>query len=61
MSKLDELKINLIVFKRTRSIPQAVDICDWLIRELHVGGESFGGNGKTTDATPNAGKIENKS
>lgn len=60
MTKLDELKINLILFKRTRSIPQAVDICDWLIRELKIGGESFGGNGKTTDATPTESTIESK-
>lgn len=58
MSKLDELKINLIVFKRTRDISKAVDICDWLIDELKVGGESFGRNGKTTDATPTEERIE---
>lgn len=58
MTKLDELKINLIIFKRTRSIPHAVDICDWLIKELKIGGESFGGNGKTTDATPEPERIE---
>jgi hypothetical protein len=60
MSKLDELKVKLIIFKRTRSISTAVDICDWLVNELKVGGDSFGGNGKTTDATPTESTIEDK-
>lgn len=60
MTKLEELKINLLVFKRTRSIPKAYDICDWLIKELQIGGQSFGGDGKTTDATPEERTIESK-
>lgn len=55
MTKLDELKVNLIVWKRTKSVSKATDICEWLVRELRIGG-----NGKTTDATPIEGKIENK-
>lgn len=53
MTKLDELKINLIVWKRTKSVAKATDICNWLYQQLGIGG-----NGKATDATPKEGKIE---
>lgn len=54
MRKIDELKISLIVFKRTRDISKAVDICDWLVKELGIGGKGFG------DATPSKPKIGGK-
>lgn len=60
MTKLEELKINLLVFKRTRSVAKAYEICDWLISELKLGGQSFGGDGKTTDATLEERTIESK-
>ena len=34
MSKIDKLKIELIKYDRTKSICQATDICDWLVKEL---------------------------
>ena len=34
MSKIDKLKIELIKYNRTKSICQATDICDWLVKEL---------------------------
>lgn len=54
MTKLDELKVNLIVWKRSKSISKASEICGWLYEQL------IGGNGKTTDATQKKGTIENK-
>lgn len=54
LKKIDELKINLIVWKRTKSIEKAYNICDWLYAEL------IGRDGKTTDATPKKYKIESK-
>ncbi len=60
MTKLEELKINLLVFKRTRSMSKAYEICDWLVSELKLGGQSFGGDGKTTDATLEERTIESK-
>lgn len=54
MSKLDELKIKLIVWNRTKSVPKSYEICDWLYKEL------IGRNGKTADATPTEATIEDK-
>ena len=34
MSKIDKLKHELIKYNRTRSICQATDICNWLVKEL---------------------------
>lgn len=34
MSKLDQLKVKLTQYKRTRSIALANDICNWLSKEL---------------------------
>lgn len=34
MSKIDKLKHELIKYNRTKSICQATDICDWLVKEL---------------------------
>ena len=51
MSKLDELKINLIIWNRTREISKATDICAWLYQELVE-------HGKTTNDTLKEGKIK---
>lgn len=51
MSKLDELKINLIIWNRTREISKATDICAWLYQELVE-------RGKTTNDTPTEERIE---
>jgi len=34
MTKLQRLKFELIKYKRTKSVCQAADICDWLAKEL---------------------------
>lgn len=34
MTKLDELKLKLLEYKRTKSITLAVDICEYLYDEL---------------------------
>lgn len=34
MTKLDELKVKLIQYNRTKSISEANDICHWLYKEL---------------------------
>lgn len=34
MTKLDELKLKLLEYKRSKSITQAVDICEYLYNEL---------------------------
>ena len=34
MSKLDELKLKLLEYKRSKSISKAVDICEYLYEEL---------------------------
>lgn len=34
MTRLDRLKIELIKYNRSRSITKAVDICEWLCKEL---------------------------
>lgn len=34
MSKIDELKVKLIEYSRTKDIALANDICHWLYREL---------------------------
>lgn len=34
MTRLDKLKIELIKYNRSRSIAKAVDICEWLYKEL---------------------------
>jgi hypothetical protein len=34
MTKLDELKVKLIQYNRTKSITIANDICRWLYKEL---------------------------
>ena len=34
MTKLDELKLMLLEYKRSRSLVQATDICDYLYDEL---------------------------
>ena len=34
MTKLDELKLKLLEYRRTKSITQAVDICEYLYDEL---------------------------
>lgn len=41
MSKIDKLKIELIKYDRTRSICQATDICDWLVKELLKSGKKI--------------------
>lgn len=54
MKKIDELKLSLIVWKRSKSVSKATDICEWLFEEL------IGRNGKTADATPTEDTIEDK-
>ena len=34
MTKLDELKLMLLEYKRSKSISKAVDICEYLYEEL---------------------------
>lgn len=34
MSKIDELKVKLIEYSRTKDIALASDICKWLYKEL---------------------------
>lgn len=34
MTKLDELKVKLVQYNRTRSIAKATSICKWLHKEL---------------------------
>ena len=34
MTKLENLKLKLLEYKRTKSIVDAVDICNWLYAEL---------------------------
>jgi hypothetical protein len=34
MTKLDEFKVKLIQYNRTKSITEAHDICRWLYKEL---------------------------
>ena len=34
MTKLQRLKLELIKYNRTKSLCQAADICDWLVKEL---------------------------
>lgn len=41
MSKIDKLKNELIKYDRTRSICQATDICDWLVKELLKSGKKI--------------------
>ena len=48
MKKLEELKINLIIWKRTKDIAKASEICEMLYRELVE-------RGKTTNDTPKKG------
>ena len=48
MKKLEELKISLIVWHRTKEIAKATEICEILYRELVE-------RGKTTNDTPKKG------
>lgn len=51
MSKLEELKFNLIIWKRTKSTTKAYEICEMLYRELVE-------RGKTTNDTLKEGRIK---
>ena len=51
MKKLEELKISLIVWHRTKEIAKATEICEILYRELVE-------RGKTTNTTQKKDKIE---
>lgn len=48
MKKLEELKLNLIVWNRTKDLSKANDICEMLYKELVE-------RGKTTNATHKKG------
>lgn len=51
MRKLEELKLNLIIWKRTKSTAKAYEICEMLYGELVE-------RGKTTNDTPKKDRIE---
>lgn len=51
MSKLEELKFNLIIWHRTKDLSKASDICEMLYQELVE-------HGKTTNDTLKEGRIK---
>ena len=53
MKKLEELKINLIIWNRTKSTSKAYEICEMLYGELVE-------RGKTTNATHKKDTIEKR-